>query len=84
MLNFALQRGDKEAVKILAESFTSHAILCSLEFSVASEITRALLENWDSEVVKANKDLFLNPPFALYVMAEAARAGNEEVQKEAA
>ena len=77
LLKFVVEKQDQEALKVLVESYTTHTILCSLEFSVAAEIINVLLDNWESVAVQAIKDKLLSSPFAVYFFAVACKSGNE-------
>lgn len=79
LLKFVVDRQDQEALKVLIDSFTTHTILCSLEFSVAAEIINILLDNWESTAVQAIKEKLLSSPYAVYFFAAACRSGNESL-----
>lgn len=79
LLKVVVERQDQEALKVLVDSFTTHTILCSLEFSDAAEIINVLLDKWDSTAVQAIKEKLLSSPYAVYFFAVACSSGNESL-----
>jgi hypothetical protein len=83
LLKFVVERQDQDALKILVDSFTTHTILCSLEFSIAVDIIKVLHDSWESSAVQAVKEKLLSSPYAVYFFAFACRSSNDSLKKDA-